>query len=51
MDGIQIVVSGIGIMVVVISLIVLNMMFEQKRHNKSVETQFTEIRDRLKPSE
>ncbi len=36
-------------MFAVSSIILINMWFEQKRHNKSLETLLTEIRDRLTP--
>lgn len=51
MDGIQIAVGGICLVCSVSSIILLNMWFEQKRHNKSHESLLTDIRDRLKPSE
>ena len=47
MDGIQIAVSGICLVCSVSSIILLNVWFEQKRHNKSAESLLTEIRDQL----
>ncbi len=49
MDELAVIWALFTFMFSVSSIILLNIWFEQKRHNKSLETLLTEIRDRLQP--